>query len=160
WLNNDASLLLPPPAAVRSGLVSLASCRALAAVVALFAMTASLRAQEPAQKLYEQKCARCHGKTGEGTKEYRPPLVGNRALPQLIRYISKAMPEDDPGTLSAADSEAVAKYIFDAFYSPAAQAKIKPQRVELARLTVAEYRNALADVVGAFGPKPPGKSDA
>lgn len=145
--------------------MSLASCRAIAAVIALVAMTMPLRAQEPAQKLYEQKCARCHGKTGEGTKEYRPPLVGNRALPQLTRYISRAMPEDDPGTLSAAESEAVAKYIFDAFYSPAAQAKIKPQRVELARLTVAEYRNALADVVGGFGAaggaaKPSGKADA
>ena len=100
--------------------------------------------------IYQQKCARCHGKAGEGTKEYTTRLVGNRSVEQLTKYIAKRMPEDAPGTVSPADSEKVAAYIFDAFYSPAAQARIKAPRVELARLTVNEYRNAVADLVGTF----------
>ena len=98
--------------------------------------------------IYQQQCARCHGKSGEGTKEHMPALIGNRSLPQLAKYIARSMPEDKPGTCTGAEAEKVAAYIFDAFYSPAAQARIKAPRVELARLTVNEYRNAVADLVG------------
>lgn len=123
-------------------------------VVAMFVATALLapvavHAQAPDSKaIYQQKCARCHGKTGEGAKEHPQPLVGNRTLPQLTKYIARTMPEDAPGTCTGAEAEKVAAYVFDAFYSPAAQAKIKAPRVELSRLTVNEYRNAVADVVG------------
>src|SRR5438045_1943454 len=80
-------------------------------------------AQEPAgAAVYQQKCARCHGKSGEGAKAHPQPLAGNRSLAQLTKYISKSMPEDAPGTCTGADAEKVAAYIFDAFYSPAAQA--------------------------------------
>jgi hypothetical protein len=110
-------------------------------------------AQEPAGAvIYQQKCARCHGKTGEGTKDNPQPLIGNRSLPQLAKYIAKSMPEDKPGTCTGADAEKVAAYIFDAFYSPAAQARIKVPRVELARLTVSEYRHAVTDLIGSFRP--------
>ncbi len=102
------------------------------------------------ETIYQQKCARCHGKAGEGSKAHPNPLIGNRSVEQLTKYIAKRMPEDAPGTLSAADSAKAAAYIFDAFYSPAAQARIKAPRVELARLTVNEYRNAVADLVGTF----------
>ena len=105
--------------------------------------------------IYQQKCARCHGKTGGGTKEHPQPLVGNRSLLQLTRYIGKFMPEDAPGTCTGVDAEKVAAYIFDAFYSPAAQARIKAPRTELAHLTVNEYRYAIADLIGTI---PPGKT--
>jgi mono/diheme cytochrome c family protein len=101
--------------------------------------------------IYQKRCARCHGKAGEGTKAHPPALIGNRSLAQLSKYIAKAMPEDNPGSCTGADAEMVAKYIFDAFYSPAAQARIKTPRVELARLTVSEYRNAVTDLVGPIG---------
>src|SRR5262249_43293421 len=52
--------------------------------------------------IYQQKCARCHGKSGEGAKAYPTPLVGNRSLAQLTRYIAKSMPEDAPGTCTGA----------------------------------------------------------
>src|SRR5476651_589743 len=74
--------------------------------------------------IYLQKCARCHGKAGEGAKPHPHPLVGNRSLAQLTKYTARWMPEDAPGSLSAADAEKVSSYIFDAFYSPAAQARI------------------------------------
>jgi mono/diheme cytochrome c family protein len=107
----------------------------------------------PGAVIYQNKCARCHGKSGEGAKEYPRALVGNRSLAQLTRYIARSMPEDAPGTCTGPEAEKVAAYIFDAFYSPAAQARKKAPRVELARLTVGEYRNALADLIG---PIPPG----
>jgi hypothetical protein len=122
--------------------------------------TSIAHAGEPAgAAIYQKMCARCHGKAGEGTKAHPPALIGNRSLAQLTRYIAKAMPEDDPGTCTGPDAEKVAAYIFDAFYSPAAQARIKAPRVELARLTVSEYRNAVTDLVGPIGFAKPGKSE-
>src|SRR6202042_3403412 len=44
----------------------------------------------------------------------------------------------------------VAAYIYDAFYSKAARERNKPPRIELARLTVGQYRNAVADLIGSF----------
>jgi hypothetical protein len=102
--------------------------------------------------LYRKECARCHGPAGEGAKAYPHPLAGKRTLPQLTKYIAHNMPEDKPGTCTGADAEKVAAYIFDAFYSPAAQARLKRPKVELAHLTVSEYRNAVADLVGTFRP--------
>ncbi len=123
----------------------------LAATVFLALLATCARAGEPAgAAIYQQKCARCHGKAGEGAKDYPQPLVGKRSLPQLSKYIAKNMPEDAPGTCIGAESEKVAAYIFDAFYSPAAQARKKTPRLELAHLTVNEYRNAVADLVGPF----------
>ena len=42
----------------------------------------------------------------------------------------------------------IAKYMHDAFYSPIAQERIRPPRVTLQRLTVKQFRNALADLIG------------
>jgi hypothetical protein len=78
---------------------------------------------------------------------YDRPLAGNRSLAQLARYIARSMPEDAPGTCKRPEAEKVAAYIFDAFYSPGARARKKLPRIELARLTVDQYRNALADLV-------------
>jgi len=100
--------------------------------------------------VYQAKCVRCHGKSGEGAKEYPHRLVGNRSLPQLTKYIARSMPEDAPGNCTGAEAAYVAEYIFEAFYSPAAQARIKAPRVELAHLTVNEYRSAVADLIGGF----------
>lgn len=103
------------------------------------------------EQIYRDTCARCHGASGEGNPDHYPhPLVGKRSQGQLVRYIAKSMPEDKPGTCTGADAEKVAAFIYDAFYSPAAQARNKPARVELSRLTVRQYRQAVADLVGSF----------
>jgi hypothetical protein len=102
-------------------------------------------------QIYKQMCARCHGPDGEGTKKHhKHPLVGKKSLEQLTRYIAKSMPEDDPGTCTGKDAEKVAAYVFETFYSPLAQARRRPPRIELSRLTVRQYRNALTDLVGSF----------
>ena len=115
-----------------------------------FAAPASAADVKAGEKLYREHCIRCHGANGEGTKKYPQLLSSDKSLDVLGKLIDKTMPEDDPDKLDAAQSADVAAYIFDAFYSPAAQARIKPVRVELARLTIAQYRNAIADVVGGF----------
>jgi cytochrome c553 len=102
------------------------------------------------EQLYAAQCVRCHGKVGEGTKRYPKPLVGDFSVAQLAEQIQKTMPENDPGSLSKDDSTKISQYVYDGFYSQAAREKNKPVRVELARLTVPQYKNALADILGSF----------
>jgi hypothetical protein len=110
------------------------------------------------EQVYRQRCARCHGASGEGTKDHFPhPLAGDRSKDQLTRLIAKTMPEDDPGTCTGADAEKVAAYVYDSFYSKAAQVRNQPPRVELSRLTIRQYRNAVADLLGSF--RTPGRWD-
>jgi mono/diheme cytochrome c family protein len=127
-------------------------------VTALIVPTApAFGAEQTGEQVYRQHCARCHGATGEGTKKYEKPLAGNKEMPVLARYVAKSMPEDEPGKLSAGEAERVANYINDAFYSQAARERNKPPRIELARLTVGQYRNAIADLIGSF--RTPARSD-
>lgn len=111
------------------------------------------------EQIYKKTCVACHGANGEGVKgKYEQALAGDKSVAQLSKLIAKTMPEDDPGTLSAADADKVAEYVFEAFYSKAARDRNAPPRIELARLTVKQYRNAVADLVGSF--RPPMKQDA
>lgn len=119
----------------------------------LFALlTPIVRAEMSGEQIYQKKCASCHGANGEGTKRFKPPLTGDRSVPQLSQYIAKTMPEDNPGTCTGPDADKVAKYIHDTFYSVDARERNQPPRVELARLTVRQYRNVVADLVASFRP--------
>jgi mono/diheme cytochrome c family protein len=109
------------------------------------------------EQIYRQRCAACHGASGEGSDDYKRALAGDRSVAQLAGLIAKTMPKDDPGTCTGADAQKVAAFIYDAFYSPAARERNKPPRIELSRLTVRQYRNAVADLVGSF--RSPGKWD-
>ena len=53
----------------------------------------------------------------------------------------------------------VAAYIYETFYSKDAQArnKFRLPRIELSRLTVRQYRNAVTDLIGSF--RNPGRWD-
>jgi cytochrome c len=58
-----------------------------------------VKLEHPGAKVYQQMCADCHGAKGEGVADkYDEPLVGNRSVPSLIRYISRAMPDGKEGT--------------------------------------------------------------
>jgi len=112
------------------------------------------------EQIYRQQCASCHGTLGEGTDDHYPRwLVGDRSVTGLARYIAKTMPEDAPGECVGEDAEKVAAFIYEAFYSKAAQARNRFQapRIELSRLTVRQYRNAVADLIGSF--RTPGRWD-
>jgi cytochrome c5 len=105
------------------------------------------------EQIYRQKCASCHGASGEGTDEHYPrPLIGERTVEGLSKIIAKTMPEDAPGECVGADADRVAAYIHEAFYSKAAQARnpYRPARIELSRITVRQYRNAVSDLIGSF----------
>jgi hypothetical protein len=120
-------------------------------VAAALAADSSKKIDKPrtGQEIYRQQCAACHGATGQGTADSFPrPLAGDKSLNQLIAFIAKSMPEDDPGSCVGADAKNVASYVFDSFYSSAARARNKPLRVELARVTANQYVNLVADLVG------------
>jgi hypothetical protein len=120
-------------------------------VLLFLALFASLvRADDSGAALYKAKCARCHGPNGEGTKSYKQRLEGDLSVAQLADVIRKTMPENAPGTLEAKEAHAVAAFIHHAFYSTIARERNRPARIELARLTVRQYRHAVADVVGSF----------
>lgn len=82
--------------------------------------------------------------------KYDPALHGDRTLDRLARYIDKNMPENNPDKLDAKQSEAVAQYIYDAFYSLEARLKKQPARIELAHLTNRQYVNTIADILSKF----------
>jgi hypothetical protein len=107
--------------------------------------------EKTGEQIYKQACARCHGANGEGVpKKYDQPLIGHKSLKQLTSYIARTMPEDDPGSCTGPDAEKVAAFIFEKYYSEDAQSRNKPPRIELSRLTVKQYRNAVFDLVNSF----------
>lgn len=106
------------------------------------------------EAIYAKHCASCHGAKGEGSKQYKKPLVGDLSIGQLAKYIDESMPEEDPDLVVGEDARKVAEYLHEAFYSPTAQARNRPPRVELVRLTVGQYRNSVSDLVGSFRPGP------
>ena len=133
---------------------------ACAILMASFAPAQELEHPKGAQ-IYQKMCVECHGKNGEGVKDkYDEPLHGNRSAEALARRIARTMPDDDVGSCVGDDAKEVAAFIYDAFYSARAQARLAPPEFDLARLTIAQYRTSVADVVGHFRPgfdKPPGK---
>jgi hypothetical protein len=102
------------------------------------------------EQVYRQKCARCHGVSGEGSRSYPRVLEGGRSTAQLASLIAKTMPEDNPGDCVGDEARKVAAYIYDAFYSETARARAKPARIALSRLTVRQYQNTVADLIGTF----------
>src|SRR5437764_6590896 len=103
------------------------------------------------REIYRQQCAKCHGRNGEGVKgKHDEPLQGERSLEKLTRYIERNMPEDNPGKCVGEDAAAVARYIYDAFYSREARLRNHPPRLELLRLTNRQYLNTIADLIRHF----------
>ncbi|MCC7084815.1 MAG: cytochrome c [Pirellulales bacterium] len=86
----------------------------------------------PGEPIYRLLCATCHGANGEGTKNHHPaPLVGDRSLLELTKLIEETMPEDAPEKCVGEDAKNVASYVYDSFYSPLAQMRNRPARIEL-----------------------------
>lgn len=110
--------------------------------------------KQTGQQIYRDQCAACHGPKGEGTKLYSKPLAGDRSVGELARFIAEYMPPGAPRKLPQADADKAAAYIHGAFYSSVARSRNKPVRIELSRLTVRQYRNALADLIGSFPARP------
>jgi hypothetical protein len=107
--------------------------------------------EHPGAAIYRNLCAECHGDKGQGVDEkYDEPLHGNRSIEALAKRIARTMPEDNVGACVGDDAQNVAAYIHEAFYSPQAQARLKPPEFDLSRLTIAQYRTSVADLIGRF----------
>jgi hypothetical protein len=135
------------------GIHSTVGMGALCFLSILFPIDAGAGPVRSGEQIYREQCASCHGAKGEGTDDHYPrALVGERPIPALARLIAKTMPEDAPGDCVGEDADKVAAYIYDSFYSKAAQARNNfiPSRIELSRITVRQYKNAIADLVGNF----------
>lgn len=124
WAAHRGTVMLHPrpaserPAARAGEEVSQAPCAAVHA-----ATDAQL---DRGQRAYARHCAECHGDRGQGTFLV-PGLIGSRALPlqrrrratefrsamDLLDFIAKNMPEDDPGALSPATYRDIAAYLLD-----------------------------------------------
>jgi hypothetical protein len=116
----------------------------------LFSGKAAAADARTGEQIYRQQCASCHGAKGEGSEEHKRPLMGDRSVAQLARFIAKSMPKDAEKKCTGEDAQKVAVYIYEAFYSKTAQARNKPPRIELSRLTVRQYRQAATDLIGTF----------
>ena len=111
----------------------------------------NLAAPRAGEVVYRQDCMSCHGPVGQGVAgKADEPLVGEKSIASLAKYIAREMPENDPGTLSLADATASAEYIHKAFYSGEARARNHPPRIELAHLTVRQYRESIADLLDSL----------
>jgi hypothetical protein len=135
-------------------LVRLDRISAWLAVVLAVASQSTIPAVEhhpSGRDIYRQQCAKCHGRNGEGVKgKHEEPLQGNRSLEKLTRYIDRNMPDDNPGKCVGEDAAAVARYIYDSFYSREARLRKNPPRIELLRLTNRQYVNSVADLLKHF----------
>jgi mono/diheme cytochrome c family protein len=138
--------------------VSVLGLGCLIGAVGVSAAPPAKRAAPPApvsgEKIFKAQCASCHGASGEGGPGYTRPLGGTRTLDQLMKYLSTSMP---PGAkhVAGADARAVSSFVYQSFTSPLAQAKRKPARVALSRLTVRQFRTTVADLLGSFRGAPP-----
>ena len=111
--------------------------------------TDEIESKEAGRQLYEEHCLHCHGENGTGSDEYQNTLLGDLPVSDLQEYIAATMPEDDPDACVGDDAQRVAQYMYDQFYSPAAQRRLTAARIELSRLTVRQFRESVADLVGS-----------
>ena len=121
-------------------------------------VTLSVASAGEGSAIYTRYCVECHGSAGEGVAgKADEALSGERTLESLARYIDKSMPEDNPDAIGAEESQRVAAYIYEAFYSPSARARLHPPAIAAARLTNRQFRESVADLFGSFQePLPPG----
>ena len=121
-------------------------------IVLLLATTTGLlsAADRTGKQIYRAQCINCHGEAGQGSKKYDEPLTGNWSLAKLTAEIEKTMPDGKADLCVGEDAAKVAKYIYEAFYSPAAQARNQPARVMFSRLTRRQYEESIADLMGEF----------
>jgi hypothetical protein len=123
----------------------------LSLLVSPASAAAASPAEHPGAAIYRAQCTSCHGDQGQGVPgKFDEALIGDRTLPSLVKKIARTMPEEDPDLCVGEQAEQVAAYIYDAFYSPAAQARLNPPEIELARLTTHQYRTSIADIIGHF----------
>ena len=97
-----------------------------------------------------------HGAAGEGTAENCPrPLAGDRSLGQLSEFIAKSILRTTRGAVPVIMPRAWRPISTESLLFPAARVRNQPARVELSPLTVNQYANVVADLVGSLRERTP-----
>lgn len=112
------------------------------------------------EAIFAASCTDCHGQRGEGSASaYAEPLTGDLSIGQLAEIVSDTMPEGEPELCIAEDALAVATFMYESFYSEAAQIRNRPPRSALTRLTADQLRQSISDLFSQFEglPKPSSK---
>lgn len=110
-----------------------------------------LPSDHPGAAIYRRLCLDCHGPQGEGVEgKADEPLHGDRDIAWLTDQVERTMPEDEPERCVGEDARAVSEYLYHAFYSPEAQARLNPPRAIFSRLTETQFRHSVTDLVGSF----------
>lgn len=106
------------------------------------AVPAIYTAEQAAQgaRVYAIRCAMCHGARLEGTVEI-PALTGrfianwgNRPVADLFDYVSRAMPQPAPGSLSPADNARLTAFLLRENGYPAGAKALPADPAALRRL--------------------------
>lgn len=106
---------------------------------------------ERGRQIYSKQCLSCHGEGGRGeTEGYADKLIGDASIGELTEIISETMPEENPEHCTGDDAQAVAQFIYEAFYSEAAQLRNRPARQDVSRLTGTQVQQSLADLYQHF----------
>lgn len=103
--------------------------------------------QKSGAAIFAARCAPCHGASGEGSESYRKELGGTRTAAELAKYVEASMPPSGK-KCTAPEATQVAGFLYEKFYSPLARERRKPPRAALSRLTVRQWRSAVADLLG------------
>ncbi len=84
------------------------------------------------------------------------PLAGDSSVEQLADLIAKTMPEDKDVKCSGDDArEGRGVHHRRLLFAQTRSCADKPARIELSRLTVRQYQNAVADLIGRFRRRQP-----
>ena len=101
------------------------------------------------EKLYADRCARCHGDTLQGV-EAAPALVGStfynnwegETLDALFERMRTSMPQDRPGSLTRAENADLLAYMLSTAAYPSGKMTLDAQGGALTRVTIVMYRPA------------------
>lgn len=104
--------------------------------------------------IYRQLCAACHGDRGQGTRDYPEPLRGSWSLEELTEYIAHSMPEDDPDLCVGEEAGQVARFMHETFYFVGGDRELELPAIAFSRLTVRQFRESVADLLGNFSDFP------
>lgn len=135
----------------RTTIPHLVALLALVACAPRSAAAADAVPPEAGQAIYQSLCLECHGEMGKGVSgKAKEPLRGDESLSRLTRIIHKTMPDDHPDRCVDDDAAKVAAFIHGEFYAPTSRLRRQTARIELAHLTVRQFEESIADLVGSF----------